>query len=103
MIITKDFIMKYRTTRGSWTRSQIEDLGITWPAKRGWKDRVVGTEITEEKAESFKNYVYNKKGKGKKGRRVFTYPEQIAMYAWIDKQADDGCHEAREIICMVDS
>jgi len=98
MIVTKDFIMKYRTAKGGWTRSQIEDLGMAWPAKRGWKDRAVGKEISEERAESFKNYTYNKKPKGEKGRKIFTYPEQIEMYDWINKKAEEGCLEAKEII-----
>lgn len=48
MVVTKVWIMANRTPRGAWTKSQIQALGIDWPARRGWIEDVAGTEISEE-------------------------------------------------------
>jgi len=47
MILTRKYIMRYRTDKGAWTRAQIEALGLRWSPERGWIDRVVGTELSE--------------------------------------------------------
>ena len=54
MKVTRQFIMDNRTARGSWTRPQIEALGIEWPPTQGWVDRVIGLELTPEQAHQFK-------------------------------------------------
>lgn len=54
MKVTRQFIMDNRTARGSWTRPQIEALGIEWPPTQGWMDRVIGLELTPEQAHQFK-------------------------------------------------
>lgn len=53
MQITRGWIMAHRTERGAWTEVQILALGIDWPPKRGWISRIVGSEITSEKAAEF--------------------------------------------------
>jgi len=53
MIITKEWIMNFRTERGAWTRVQIESLGIEWPAKKGWITELLGAEIGPEQAKKF--------------------------------------------------
>lgn len=59
MIITKDYLMKYKTDRGAWTKSQFEALGLELNDKftpdKGWMDRVIGTYITYENALLFQN------------------------------------------------
>jgi len=47
MIVTRKYIMKFRTDKGAWTKPQIEALGIDWPPRKGWIDRVVGKELSE--------------------------------------------------------
>lgn len=46
MKITRKYIMDNRTERGAWTQAQIEALGLTWPPRKGWIDRVCGNEIS---------------------------------------------------------
>ena len=53
MQVTRSYIMANRTNRGAWTRSQIEALGVEWPPRQGWIDRIVGTEISAEAARRF--------------------------------------------------
>ena len=45
MIITKQWIHAHKTPAGGWNRKQIEALGLTWPARKGWQKRLEGTEI----------------------------------------------------------
>lgn len=51
--ITDQWLMDNRTDGGGWTREQLAVLGVSWPPKSGWKDRVIGTQIPYETAELF--------------------------------------------------
>ena len=53
MRVTKQWVTKHRTTAGSWTKSQIEAIGVDWPPSKGWISRVAGTEITQEQKDTF--------------------------------------------------
>lgn len=53
MQITREWIMAHRTPYGAWTRYQIEALGLKWPMKEGWIARLVGKELSDEKARQF--------------------------------------------------
>ena len=61
MLITNDFIVENKTARGSWTRSQMQSLGVTWPPETGWKERVIGLEISDRNVEIFKSKLPAKK------------------------------------------
>ena len=51
--VDRDYIMKHRTKNGSWTRNQIQALGVEWPPLSGWIDRVIGTTISPEQQIQF--------------------------------------------------
>jgi dynactin complex subunit len=53
MIITREYLDKHRTPAGAFTRSQVEALGVSWPPTKGWMYRIVGNEISPEKAAIF--------------------------------------------------
>lgn len=53
MVVTKDFILAYKTDRGAWTRAQLSLLGVDWPPRAGWMQRVVGMELNDSDAEAF--------------------------------------------------
>ena len=57
MIITKQFIMKHRTDKGAWTQPQLESLGVSWPPRKGWMNRVIGKDISEDGQETFKSKI----------------------------------------------
>ena len=57
MKITKEFILENKTDNGSWTRSQMQALGLKWPLEAGWKTRVIGLEISDENVEIFKSKI----------------------------------------------
>ena len=46
MIVTKEWILGNQTPKGSWNAKQLKCLGIDWPAKKGWNNRMVGNEIS---------------------------------------------------------
>ena len=53
MIITKQYINSHRTPRGAFTKAQVEALGIKWPPRAGWINRVIGEVISTEQAKKF--------------------------------------------------
>ncbi len=53
MIITKEWIMANQTPRGSWNAKQLNCLGISWPAPKGWIRRVSGNDISLYKQTEF--------------------------------------------------
>jgi hypothetical protein len=42
-----------RGANGGWTKRQLAALGIAWPPKRGWKNFVVGAQISNAEADKF--------------------------------------------------
>ena len=50
MVITREYIHRYKTINGGWTRSQIEALGLTWGDLRngGWINKAIGNIISLE-------------------------------------------------------
>ena len=53
--ITKEYIHKHKTSRGAWTKVQIEALGLSWPPRQGWVNELVGTMLTPDQASAFEN------------------------------------------------
>lgn len=47
MIVTRDWLEAHATKNRGFTREQLKALGVRWPPKKGWKDRLVGKEISE--------------------------------------------------------
>ena len=56
MIVTKKWIHAHRTPAGAWNRKQIEALGLSWPARKGWIKALEGTEISLKNALEFAGY-----------------------------------------------
>jgi hypothetical protein len=48
--ITEDFLAKIASQKGGWNSPQLALLGVDWPPKKGWKQNVLGLEISEETA-----------------------------------------------------
>jgi hypothetical protein len=45
--VTPAWIYAHRTPAGSWTRAQVEALGLTWPPLQGWQRRLTDTRIPD--------------------------------------------------------
>ena len=42
MKLTRELLMRHRTPKGAWTKTQMLAIGLTWPPKPGWREGVVG-------------------------------------------------------------
>ena len=51
--ITNDWLLKYRTERGGYTKKQLNYLGIEWPPKKDWKEGIISTYIDIANARKF--------------------------------------------------
>lgn len=56
MKVTREFIIENCSTNGGWNNSQILMLGEDWPPRKGWIERAIGTEISDESARLFIEY-----------------------------------------------
>jgi hypothetical protein len=63
MKVTRQFLLDNATIRGSWTRAQLNVLGIGWPPAKGWQERIEGYELSDREVDQFKRYRF-KKGSG---------------------------------------
>ena len=54
MKITNAWLMKCRSPAGGWTYAQFAVLGLSAPPTSGWKERLIGRDISEETARQFK-------------------------------------------------
>jgi hypothetical protein len=56
MILTRDFIKSATHGNGeTWTREQLEILGVELPPKKGWLSNLIGKEVPDEVACRFWN------------------------------------------------
>ena len=53
MIITDEFIENGRSSLGAWGAKQVRTLGVEWPLKKGWKERLIGKTVTDAAAQRF--------------------------------------------------
>lgn len=51
--LTDRLIEGGKTRRGGFTRAQLAVLGVSWPPKAGWKQRLIGTSIDDATLERF--------------------------------------------------
>jgi hypothetical protein len=57
LIITRQWIDDNMSKRGGgWKRCQLAAIGVSWPPQRGWKERSIGLEISEEQRRSFEAF-----------------------------------------------
>lgn len=64
--VTESWIMEFRTSKGAWTRKQLEAIGVAWPPRQGWKLRVEGSEITEDQRQQFESRsIHNQTNQGR--------------------------------------
>ena len=53
MQITEELIEAGKSDRGGWNAEQLRYLGLEWPLRPGWKNRVIGRAIGSRDAERF--------------------------------------------------
>lgn len=58
VLISLEYLEKHRTKKGGYNKRQIESLGLTWPVEHGWREKLVGTILSAEKASQFEQAKY---------------------------------------------
>lgn len=53
MIISKNDIEKLQTGNGGYDKKTLALFGIKWPPKKGWKKKVIGMEVDDDKYNQF--------------------------------------------------
>ena len=66
MIITKEYLNAHKTSKGAFTRRQLEILGIGWPPSKKWERLVIDKEITFDEAALFEKAKNFKVAKNRK-------------------------------------
>lgn len=49
MKITKEILEQGKSKRGAWSTKQLKLLGVKWPRTRGWMERLIGTDVPDER------------------------------------------------------
>lgn len=53
MIVTNELLAAGSSVKGGFSRKQVELLGGEWPLRQGWKDVLIGKEVSDENAQAF--------------------------------------------------
>lgn len=61
--VTQAWLEQFSTKEGGWTRDQLEQIGVPWPPRQGWKRRAVGMVITAEARKRFELRLSKKQAK----------------------------------------
>lgn len=70
MKITREWIKANARKDGQgWNKKQLEVVGVEWPPSSGWIERIVGGELSDEKARLFESL----KGKSIEGMKIDKY------------------------------
>ena len=53
VVLTKALIEAGRTVNSGYSKKQLLALGVSYPPKSGWIERLIGTEVSDEQYERF--------------------------------------------------
>ncbi len=54
-VVTDELLEAGQSSRGGWSRAQLELIGVDWRPKKGWRGRVLGSPITWADAQEFRD------------------------------------------------
>jgi len=54
--ITEEFLDSIKSLGGGYGANLLAELGVSWPPEKGWKNKLIGTKITQGKADGLLNY-----------------------------------------------
>ena len=55
IVFKKEMLNQLKSSRGGWNRKQLEALGVPWPLRSGWAQRLIGQTFTPEQLINVKN------------------------------------------------
>ncbi len=53
MRVTTEWLQKWATAKGGYTKRQLAIIGVAWPPEKGWKVKVTPVTLTDESAREF--------------------------------------------------
>ena len=89
-------ILAKRTPRGSWTRAQLAEWGISWPPPKGWMQKLTGNPNAKAPAQSMRDtseYTVEIWQDGQKSAAVHAASAHDALWAaasYAAQYAQDG-------------
>lgn len=109
MLITKEWLDKYKTVAGGYNKKQINELGVDWPPKKDWKANLAGLDIDPESARKFevasgKWSVHAEEIKDRKfNGKLLIWTDGacipnpgIGGWGWLDSNGNSGCGGVQE-------
>ena len=51
--LSREMIQQGRSSKGGYSKAQLELLGVKWPPKKGWIDKKIAKKFDEEKIKQF--------------------------------------------------
>lgn len=88
MKVTKSWLQANRTSRGGWTKAQADILGLDYPLKKGWQQRIINKEISDFDARRFemaKQSSYNGIQKLMNAYSRLSKPEREIFKLWLNR------------------
>jgi len=55
VLLTKRLIEQGLSSNGGFNKKQLAILGVGWPPQKGWKNKLVGTVISQKQYQEFLN------------------------------------------------
>lgn len=93
MIVTDEWLKRWMTQRGGYTKEQLRLIGVEWPPTKGWKDLVIGACISESAAAEFAKLAREARSKSAPvedmfGRTSAVSSEPEPIKVWTDGACD---------------
>lgn len=83
MRISREFIHEHRTARGGWTHAQCHALGESWPPSKGWIERAISKDLTQEQIGDFMRFKSRAQSK-KENRRARSENKRLVKAAQVE-------------------
>ncbi len=87
MIINKAWLQSCKTNKGAWTKAQADILGLEFPLKKGWQQKIIGLEISDSDRQRFELAAQAKHGSLNKITGMYNRlneSERKSFCLWLD-------------------
>lgn len=85
MIVTESILLRGMSVNGSWSLAQLAALGVNTKRNKGWKQRLIGTDVPEADVERFLSLRDNHLKRRTKYNDLDTFFERFR--AWMDRNS----------------
>lgn len=85
VVLTKALIEAGRTGNSGYSKKQLLALGVSYPPKSGWIERLIGTEVSDEQYERFLGHSTSKQAeqilRGEQPAKALQYAKRAKKLA----------------------